>query len=331
MSTHACPVIAITKEKHPNADKLSVVRIDGWTVCINSAQWEGIDRGVYVPPDYVVDTTRSEFAWLNKPGHSPKHRVRVQKLRGVVSQGFLVAAPPDAQVGDNMMERLGIERWEPEHHGLLTGGDAVGGPAFFVPKYDVEDYNNRTRLLEENEEVLITEKIHGCNGRFVFADGQMFCGSRTEWKREDSTNLWWRALKDNPWIREFCEAYPEHVLYGELLGVQGGFPYGANGSVPVRAFDVLYKGEFLQYDEAVLLVTFQEGTEETADDRWVPVFYRGPFNVEKARSLAEGQTFVPNAIHMREGVVIQPTPDRIHPKYGRVKLKIVSNSYLEKS
>ena len=331
MSTHLIPVVNVVKEKHPNADKLSVVKVDGWTVCIRTADWEGIDKGIYIPPDYVVDTTRAEFAWLNKPGHSPKHRVRVQKLRGVVSQGFLVPAPTDAVIGDNWMEKLGIERYEPEHHGQLTKGQATGGPSFIVPKYDVEDYNNRTNLLSEGEEVVITEKLHGCNGRFVFADGKMFCGSRTEWKLEDPTNLWWRALKDNPWIEEVCRANPEHVLYGELLGVQGGFPYGAKGNVPFRVFDVLYKSDFLPFDEAVLLVTLTNDCQTTDENRWVPLIYRGPLKVEDAKAFAEGQTTVPDATHIREGVVVQPVPDRIHPRYGRIKLKMVSNTYLEKS
>ena len=331
MSTHVCPVVKLIKEVHPNAEKLSVCHIDGWTVCIRTEDWVGKDVGIYIAPDYVVDTTRPEFAWLNKPGHSPKHRVRVQKLRGVVSQGFLVPAPADAVVGDNWMERLQIERWEPEHHGLLTGGQAISGPSFIVPKYDVEDYNNRTALLTEGEEVVITEKLHGCNGRFVYADGVMYCGSRSEWKLEDTTNLWWRCLKDNPWIREFCEANPEHVLYGELLGVQGGFPYGAKGNVPFRAFEVQYKSGYLGFDEASLIATLTSDCQSTDETRWVPVLYRGRFNIAEARLNAEGKTTIPGADHIREGIVIQPVPDRFHPRYGRIKLKIVGNSYMEKS
>jgi hypothetical protein len=688
MSDHVIKAVPITLEPHTNSDTLSIVRIDGWTCVVKTEQWEGRKFGFYIPPDYVVDTTRAEFAWLNKPGHNPLHRVRVQKLRGIVSAGFLVPAPDDVDLDANHIEALSIKRYEPEHHGLLTGGQSIQGPSFIVPKYDVEDYNNRTKLLTEGEEVVVTEKLHGCvpnqhrirmadgtmlrmnqirvgdyvlgqdnngntcpskvlnkfnngkaekwlrikttralsgkgnsycsltctpnhkvwlenkkqymeaefleigditlstrtnmeitplqkqvilgkllgdgylavtnssaklvithkeehreyleytmrclsfldngsrdkrlsgygskmrransvnspllkqefssfykdgtkivpewvaarltpaaiafwymddgslshqkdqedrasfavcaftekdcqvliqglqkfdinaryfksdgysrldlksddaeklflliapyitkcmqyklperyrghkpflfsnkdisykqivttqkvlsienvtnkiksmrydietethnyfagdilvhncNGRFVFAGGAMFCGSRTEWKREDPTNLWWRALKDNPWIREFCEANPEHVLYGEVLGVQGGFPYGAKGNVPFRAFDVLYKNAYLPFEEAVLLVCLTADCQTTDESRWVPVLYRGPLKVEDARAMAEGQTTIPNATHLREGIVVQPIPDRIHPKYGRIKLKVVGNLYLEKS
>jgi RNA ligase (TIGR02306 family) len=331
MSEHLIEVVEVNPEKHPNADKLSVVKVHGWTVCINTAQWEGIRKGIYVPPDYVVPTDRPEFAWLKKEG-ATKHRVRVQKLRGVVSQGFLVPAPSDAVLGDNWMERLGIERWEPVVHGSSTRGTPVAGPNFYVPVYDVENLYARDRLMVDGEEVVVTEKLHGCNGRFVFADGKMWCGSRTEWKKEDEGNLWWKVLADNPWIREVCEANPEHIVYGEVIGVQGGFGYGCPSDKKLfRAFDVLYKGDFLPFEEAVLLTTLTSDCQTTDPSRWVPVLFRGPYNLDNIKALAEGQSTVEGANHIREGVVIQTIPDRIHPKYGRIKLKIVGNGYLEKS
>ena len=65
MSTFRCDVVPVTLEPHPNADSLSLVRVGGYTVCVRTADWEGVDRGVYIPPDSVVPATGPfELQWL---------------------------------------------------------------------------------------------------------------------------------------------------------------------------------------------------------------------------------------------------------------------------
>jgi len=327
MSKHTIPVVEVRLEPHPNANSLSIVRIDGWQVVVKSAQWADKKLGIYIQPDYVVPTDRPEFAWLHKEG-ATKHRVRVQRLRGAVSMGFLIPAPPDAAAGDDFMEKLGIERWEPQLPGLSTMGEATKGPDIICPVYDVENYYGYPYALNDNEEVIISEKCHGSSGRFLYHNGTMFCGSRKEWKKEDAGNLWWRCIKDNQWIKEWCMLHADHVLYGELLGVQGGFPYGRKSNeVIFRAFDIWHQSNWLSFDHANLIIT----ENNTYPERWVPILYSGRFNKEMAILLAEGQSTISGAGHIREGVVVQSVPDRIDAKCGRVKLKIVGNGYMKKS
>ena len=331
MSEHVIKVVPIMLEPHTNSDTLSIVRVDGWTCVVKTESWVGQTKAIYIAPDYVVDTTRPEFAWLNKPGHSTKHRVRVQKLRGVTSYGFLIPAPDDAILGENYLERLQVERYEPELHALSTKGASCQGPNGYWPVYDLDNYYNRTALLTEGEEVVISEKLEGSTGRFVFTHGKMFAGCK-EWKMEDPNSLWWQCLEQNPWIKKFCEASPDHMLYGEIYGHLKGFPYGrTSNQVFFRAFDIFYKGQWLNFDEAVWLATLNDDCMTTDETKWVPILYRGPFNIEDTKALSEGQTTVPNVTHIKEGVVLQPVPDKTHPKYGRIKLKIVGSDYLLKS
>jgi len=65
-------------------------------------------------------------------------------------------------------------------------------------------------------------------------------------------------------------------------------------------------------------------------EEWVPILYRGPFDLEKILSLVDGPSMVHGAKHMREGIVIRPVVEREARNLGRVQLKIVSNKFLEK-
>ena len=55
------------------------------------------------------------------------------------------------------------------------------------------------------------------------------------------------------------------------------------------------------------------------------------FDLDAVLVLAEGNSLVPGANHMREGIVVKPIKERTDPEVGRVCLKVVSNAYLEKA
>lgn len=62
----------------------------------------------------------------------------------------------------------------------------------------------------------------------------------------------------------------------------------------------------------------------------VPVLHIGPFDPAMVKTLAEGKSMVPGAANIREGVVVEPLIERHERGLGRVQLKIVSNTFLEK-
>jgi hypothetical protein len=57
----------------------------------------------------------------------------------------------------------------------------------------------------------------------------------------------------------------------------------------------------------------------------VPVLWRGPYSMAKAKELADGKSEM--AGHMREGTVCYPVKERDNPKIGRVILKFIGTEY----
>ncbi len=364
MSTHKAEVVPVIMEKHPNADSLSVVNVfGGYTCIVRTEDWRGIDLAIYIPPDSLVDTTRSEFAFLMDQAKADgKARIKAKKLRGIISFGLLIPAPAGAQVGEDFWEKLGLEHYEPAVAGEKTAGPLMGGevaaaPQLCSPKYDLENFRRYHGLFEPGELVLVSEKLDGANSRYVYLDGQMHCGSHNNWKKEypdyshvtvekllavgkteeeanvivdrlktkKTKNLWWSMLEKYPIIEEFCRNFPGCVVYGEIYGNINCIKYGLPDGNRFAAFDLFFSGRWLDSLEA---------RERTCSNfPWVPhVPSSGKYDFNELVALAEGPTLVADAKKgtIREGIVVSPVQERADPRLGRTKLKIVSGAYLEK-
>ncbi|MEW6212175.1 MAG: RNA ligase family protein [Acidobacteriota bacterium] len=318
-STHKVEVVPVILEPHPNADSLSVVKVfGGYTVCVRTDDWKDIHLGAYIPPDSVVDSSRPEFAFLS--GHE---RIKVKRLRGIVSMGLLIPAPEWAKAGDNLAEHFNVTHYEPPLP-TSAGGDTEAAPQGYRPVYDVDSLRRYTHLFVEGEMVWITEKIHGASARFCFAGGRMYAGSRTTWKKQDESNLWWKCIKQHPEVAQFCAEYPTMTVYGEVFGNVQSLKYGAkSGEVKFAVFDILDGSRWLDSEEALEIAPHLP---------WVPRVAAGiRFDVETVLALAEGPSLVSGADHIREGIVVKPMRERTDPEIGRVCLKVVSNAYLEKA
>jgi RNA ligase (TIGR02306 family) len=318
-NTHKVEVVKISVKPHPNADRLDVAHIFGFTCCVAKGQFQDGQLAAYIQPDSVVDSTRPEFDFL--AGHE---RIKVKGLRGVISMGLLLPAPERAEEGDDVAKHFGVTHYEPPIPGERCG-EVEGGPVgIYAPKYDVESMYRYKHLFREGEAIIATEKIHGANSRFVFApdEDRMYCGSRGEWKAKNEGNLWWRALEQNPWIEEFCRRFPGDILYGEAFGNVQSLKYGSGpNDVYFRAFDALRNGEWRNWEDwADGLTLFQK----------VPIVFEGPFDFEQLIKLSDGPSLIPGAKHIREGIVVRPLVERRDEHLGRVHLKLVGNSYLEK-
>lgn len=344
MSTFKCEVVPVVLEPHPNADNLSIVRVWGYTVVVRTDDWKDLDQGVYIPPDSVVpDTERFRFLFTDygQRGRNPG-RITVRRFRGVYSEGLLLPlgqVSQDRRIGEDVSELWGITHYEPPitytHTPRQGQKDTiqVAGPPGMVPKYDVESYKRYGQItLPQGTPVYITEKIHGCNGRFVYVD-KMYCGSRSTWKHDGSavegrnteyvpTDPWWNCFRQNPWIGKWCQANPGKVLYGEVFGQVQDLRYGADsGQLFFLAFDVFDSGRWLPYDELCAAIP--------AKNR-VPVLEVGNFTEAWAYELAERDSVVCPG-QLSEGVVICPLVEMMCVEIGRVQLKIVSNRYLERT
>ena len=309
-----------TIEPHPNADTLGLVHIDQFVCAVRLGEFQPGDLAVYIEPDYVAPDTE-QFEFLGK-----HRRIKVRKLRGIYSQGLLVPAPPGSRVGDDVMESMGITRYEPPPPKMQT---VSMGPQDHeepheslaqIPKYDLENWRRYSKLLNDGESVYVTEKMHGTNARYAYRDGRMWCGSRSQWKKQLPGCLWWRVLESEPWVAGWCEHNQDSVLYGEIFGRVQDLTYGAgDGEVWFRAFDVLRGYKFLDAREFIM----EPGI------RTVPLVALVPYSADGMEELAlRNSTFWPPQI--AEGIVIKPAVERWDMRLGRVALKLVSNAYLSK-
>ena len=192
-------------EKHPNADKLSIVTIKGWNCIVGLDQYKAGDLCIYCPPDSIIPNNLIEkhnLEFLKKNG-----KVGIVKLRKIVSQGLILdindlPANVKAKEGLNVADILGIKKWEPPEPGFQAGkkkekisdyfmmlvrreitvrrfaSKTVGiikdrifkkkrklNPLFDVYT-DIENIKNYQNVFQDGEDVIITEKIHGTNVRY---------------------------------------------------------------------------------------------------------------------------------------------------------------------
>jgi len=366
-STHKVEIVPVSMTKHPNADSLSIIPVWGYSYVGRTADWEGVERAAYIPPDSVVDATRPEFSFLVEQAKADgKVRIKAKKLRGIVSYGLMVPVPADTPLGEDWAERLGVTHYEPEiNEGrsgekFFTGGEVAAAPSVYTQKYDVDAFLRYHHLFVPGEPVVVTEKLDGANSRYVYIDGKMNAGSRTEWKKEYPSydhvtveglvakgmpedkakeaierlhskpkrkNLWWEVLERTPALEKFCRDNPGLVVYGEVFGNVNAIKYGfEDGHNRFAAFDIMKDGKWLSYEEAFSKLA-GAGVPVAPIVAW-PIGY--DFELIKAK--AEGATLVDGAKPgtIREGIVVKPLQERYDPHVGRVCFKVVSPVFLEK-
>jgi RNA ligase (TIGR02306 family) len=300
--------------KHPNADTLSIADINGYPVIFRTGDYEEGQLAVYVPVDSVVPDL-PEWAFLS--GH---RRIKAKRLRGVFSMGLLSKALPEWTLGQDVQAEMGIEKWEPEM-ALNMNTENERDPGFLPVFTDIEGLRRHKTVLVPGEEVVITEKIHGANARFVYRDGALWVGSHKNIKRRDETNMWWR-LAIALGLEEKLAQIPGTAIYGEVYGQVQDLKYGIPSGTKLILFDALDTNTrtYCNYDEFRRVASLL-GLPT------VPELYRGPWSMDLA-SHAEGKTTVVGADHVREGFVVRPIAERWDHKCGRVILKMIGEGYL---
>lgn len=326
---------------HPNADTLDVTKVFDYTVVAKRGNFKEGDLAVYIPVDAVVPDTEDWYHLCPRDnegnprypvGQVPeKYRIiEAKRLRGIFSQGCLHPLPdssPNWQEGMHVQHALGIKKYDPPPPGISTGGLCESAPLGwkFIEYTDVEGQRKYPDVIQEGEEVVIVEKVHGANARYVHDGKRLWAGSHHQIKKNDSTSIWWKVASEMN-LEEKLAAFPKHVFFGEVFGNVQDLKYGAPTSAHFRVFDVfdLTRMVYLDHDDAVT-VAASCGLE------WCPVLYRGPWR-DELKNLAEGRTTVlingKIAEHVREGYVVKPIYERYDDRVGRVILKRHGEGYL---
>lgn len=96
--------------------------------------------------------------------------------------GLLIKAEKEWIEGQEVGALLGITKYEPPPDASTYGDNEKDHGQAII--YDIEGFRRYPELIKEGEEVWITEKIHGCNARYMYYQDRLWCGSRTAWKKE---------------------------------------------------------------------------------------------------------------------------------------------------
>jgi RNA ligase (TIGR02306 family) len=207
-------------------------------------------------------------------------RIKAKRLRGVYSEGLLLPLhtlpwgrddlPTNVSVetGLDCRPLLGIVKYEDSVPAMLGGGPRTERPQH----RDRTEARQRSRVRHRavqaqplaaaaGDRVVITEKLHGTQVRYLLSDGKVHVGSHRVWWKDDHRLFallrgWWRRLtKKSPlpanlyWkvareedLAELAKEEPGAdglVFYGEIYGDVQDLKYShETGQQSFRVFDI---------------------------------------------------------------------------------------------
>lgn len=336
MSEFKVEVVLIREvRKHENADTLSITDVHGgYPVVIRTGEFNQGDLAIYIPVDALLPVGDARWEFLSKSS-TPKvidgksyYRLKAAKLRGVFSMGLLVKPVPLAYEGEDVARQLDVLKYEPPEP-MEMNGENERDPGI-LPGYDIEGLRRWPGILIDGEEVAITEKVHGACSRFVWHDGRPWVASHHAFKRPPEEGkpetIWWRVARQER-LFSSLQTMPDVAFYGEVYGQVQDLRYGVTQQGGLRlaffdAWDVTMK-RWLDHDGFV-------ATCRQLGLPMVPLLYEGPWRPDLVK-LAEGQSQIVGAPHVREGFVVRPKREREVPGPagpGRVILKYHGEGFL---
>lgn len=362
-SIYKVPFTTIVKiSDHNNADKLEIATVYGFQVIVQKGRYKPGDKIIYVPVDSVIPE------WLEKilfPQGSKitlnKRRVRQIRIRKAASQGMIVEPqdiaskinPEYLDLEQDLSTVLGITKYEApqQHHGmrqLKLRNKPLENARFH--KYGGVDNIKWYPNSFEDQEVVIQEKTHGSCCRasysktvantfwkkvkkffgllpeyeFCYGSNNVQLQERKNYSGFYGEDVYGAILKK---IDAFNKLKPGETIFGELIGpgVQKNYDYG-HTEHHFLLFDVKVERpdgsqEYLDPEEA------ETYAKERSFD-FVPVLYKGIFNMEHAKTLATGPSVYCPKQKVIEGVVIKARKGYGHNS-SKKALKLINEAYLD--
>ena len=326
----------------PGADNIELVTVGGWSAITKKGEYKVDDLVVVATTDAVIPQKLSDD--LGVTNYLRKgQRVRTVKLRGVYSECLIIPMTSlsgkgaKGIPGTDLMQTLGITKYEPpvKTIQLSVGGRKVKyhqNPNFKV-YYKFPNQKNVPDMFSEEDEVVITRKLHGTNTRYgivrkkklsIWDRVKMFFGN--EWaafeyvygshnveKGSDSqgfydTDVWktvantydirgklWDHVKDTYEPSDLTEGV---VIYGEIYGagIQKNYEYGLT-DVKFAGFDVQVDGEYQPYIR-------EKAHFEVMDLPQAELLYGGSWNKEIQDSFVF-DNFIEGTKVPHEGIVVK--------------------------
>jgi RNA ligase (TIGR02306 family) len=352
-----CYVATINEIKPiEGADNIELAVVGGWNCIVKKDAHSVGELVICATTDAVIPFELSEKLgvtnYLRNGG-----RVRTVKLRGVYSESLIIqyALPLIVSEGDDMMDYLGIYKYEPPVKMVqLASGKKIryqDNPHFHV-YYKFPNLKNVPGMFTEDDMVEITRKIHGTNARYgivkknklsildrikkffgnKWIEYEFVVGSHNVEKGSDSqgfydTNVWYDIekkydIKNKLWEYVKSNTMEPEIgdgitLYGEIYGagIQKGYDYGLT-DIKFVGFDVKENSEYLSVINARLLI------KDILELPYVEILHYGSWSQE-VQDKYTFNNFIPNTKVPEEGIVIK------HQTGERQKIaKVINPDYL---
>jgi RNA ligase (TIGR02306 family) len=344
----------------PGADNIELVTIGGWNAITKKGEYQVGDKVVVATTDAVIPQALSDLMEVTNYLRKGQ-RVRTVKLRGVYSECLLIPfkylAPKSLEnnvnEGDDMMSILGVTKYEPPVKTItLVSGDRKvkyhQNPNFKV-YYKFPNQKNVPDMFSEEDEVVITRKLHGTNARYgivrkkklslwdrvkmffgnEWAGFEYVLGSHNVEKGSDSQGFYdtdvWRTVAEKYKIKEKLWEYIKEdkdidsgvILYGEIYGagIQKNYDYGLK-DIEFAGFDLVEDGEYQSVLYSRLAI------KNLLHLPYVELLYRGRWSQEIQDSFVFNN-FIEGTKVPHEGIVIK------HVSGERNKVaKVINPDYL---
>ena len=351
MAAFNATVYQITVEPHPNADAIELARVGDYYSIIKKDYLKTGDLAVYIPEGAIVpEYIQEDVGCLGKLAGGNKDRVKAATLRGVLSQGLCYKAPVGSEIGQDLAESLGITKYEPIIPAKFAGEIAnIGQENTF--NFDIENIKKHPDILEENELVSYTEKLHGTftivgslfnndidslyqSRSFVSSKGYFAKGLVIKDNEVNVNNTYIRVARKFDLYaitQTLADRYESNVyIAGETFGDIQDLQYGLKqGEMDFRVFSVFVGKRSHRQSIRALNDDELEAVLSEFNLKRVPVLYKGPHSKEIMLQYTDGkETYSGLETHMREGIIVTPLTERMAPHFGRVVVKSISKDYL---
>jgi RNA ligase (TIGR02306 family) len=363
-TSSVCFVGKITDIKSiEGADKIEQCLISNWECVIQKGEFKEGDLVVIAITDAVIPFELAEklniTKYLKHRKKSGQYTIKTTKLRGVYSTATIVGTAYDfvkvPSEGTDMMEVYGITKYEEPAEIIQTAsGKKIRyhkNPNFHI-YYKFPNAKNVPEMFDENDDVVVTRKIHGTNARYgivkkaklslwdrvkkLFGNKwvgyEYVYGSHNVEKGSDSQGFYstdiWKEVGDKWEIKKRLWEYVKCttaydigkgiILYAEIYGegVQKYYDYGIKGK-NIKFFDMEWDGRYIDDQEFRVMMYHLKLNP-------VEELYRGKYNKELIQSLYTNKFIDEKGKVPEEGVVVK------HISGDRNKVaKMVNPAYLE--
>jgi len=173
----------VVPHSNPEVHSLDIVEVEGWQCLVKRGSFKTGDKAVYFPPDTLLSQVVSDE--LGVTNYLDKGRIRTIKLKGEMSFGLVVPPRnPNWEVGTDVADEYGATKYMPPTPSEMLArsgktsakySDMLADHPLFWKYTDLENIKHYPSVIQDGEEVVMTEKCHGCfhsDTKVMMANGE---------------------------------------------------------------------------------------------------------------------------------------------------------------